>query len=140
MSKVYFVGGYYNTGKFLDSDGDVEYEFCPYSEEVAIYDIESVLKLGFVEPVSEWYEENKEDEDKEWYELSDSEKAAEVMTYVKNDEIAGLEICAGLEEANEVLKSCLDDIRTVEEEYEIIEKEQNSEGYYIEVYKKKDVE
>ena len=136
MSKVYFVGGYYNTGKFLDSEGDVEQRFYPYSD-VAIYDIESVLKLAFVEQVSEWYEDNKEDEDKEWDELSDSEKVAEVMTYVESDEIAGLEICAGLEEANKVLKSCLDDIRAVEEEYEVVEKEQNSEGFYIEVYKKK---
>lgn len=133
--RKYLVGGYYDSRIFEDAEGKT-----PFGKDISIYDLESVLKLGFVESVVEWYEDIKEDDESEWDDLSDSRKVELILEYTESDEIAGLIAFDTLEEATKYIKDTISEILELEEEYECIGKEQDQYGYFNEVYKKKEVE
>lgn len=133
--RKYLVGGYYDSRIFEDAEGKT-----PFGKDISIYDLESALKLGFVESIVEWYEDMKEDDESEWDDLSDSRKVELILEYTESDEIAGLIAFDTLEEATKYIKDTISEILELEEEYEYIGKEQDIYGYFNEVYKKKEVE
>lgn len=130
----YFVGGYYDDRIFKDAEGKT-----PFRKDVSIYDLESALKLGFIEPIEEWYKDIKDEEEPEWDELGDSKKAELVLEYSESDEIAGLVGFETLKKAVEYLKNTLSEILEFEGTYEYVEKIQDQYGYYRDVYERKEV-
>lgn len=131
--KKYLVGGYYDSRIFEGVD-----EKTPFGKDISIYDLDGALKLGFVEPVEEWYEDAKKDNEPEWYELEDQKKIEYILKYTETDEIAKLIAFDTLEEANNYIKEVLYEIIQLENQYEFAYNEQNTSGTYNEVYKKKE--
>ena len=130
--KKYLVGGYYDKRIFKGID-----EKTPFRKDISIYDLEEALKLPFVEPVIEYYNDYKNDDELEWDKLSESEKIEFIESYTEGDEIAGLVAFKTLEEAVKYLKDVLKQINELEEEYEFSYKEEDDYGRYNSVYEKK---
>lgn len=130
--KKYLVGGYYDERIFKGID-----EKTPFRKDISIYDSEEALKLPFVEPVIEYYNDYKNDDELEWDKLSESEKIEFIESYTEGDEIAGLVAFKTLEEAVKYLKDVLKQINELEEEYEFSYKEEDDYGRYNSVYEKK---
>lgn len=131
--KKYLVGGYYDSRIFEGVEGKT-----PFGKDISIYDLDSALKLGFVEPVEDWYQDKKEDEDREWYELLDWEKIEYIIKYTETDEIASLIGFETLEEATKYVKDVLNEIAELEQEFEYAYREQDYNGIYNDVYIKKE--
>lgn len=144
MNKVYFVGGYYRDCKIKNEDEIFDKIF----DSPKIFDIEGVLKMGFIGDFVDEYNENNKITDEEdenyledaWDLLEEEEKGEILAKMMEDDDLAGIILCENLEKANETLKEELERINDLNEEYEVTEKVQNEYGDYIEVYKKKDVE
>lgn len=130
--KKYLVGGYYDKRIFKGIDVKT-----PFGKDIGIYDLEEALKLPFVEPVIEYYNDYKNDDELEWDKLSESEKIEFIESYTEGDEIAGLVAFKTLEEAVKYLKDVLKQINELEEEYEFSYKEEDDYGRYNSVYEKK---
>lgn len=130
--KKYLVGGYYDKRIFKGID-----EKTPFGKDISIYDLEGALKLAFVEPVIEYYNDYKDDDEVEWDKLNESEKIEFIERYTEDDEIAGLIAFKTLEEAVEYVKDVLKQINELEEEYEFSYNEEDDYGRYNPVYEKK---
>ena len=100
----YLVGGYYSD--IAINGGSDEY-ITPYTNDVKMYTVEEAIKLGFVENVVEWYEDNDCFETgAEWEELSDADKASFIVSYTEDDEIAGLELFECKQDAIKYVNEC----------------------------------
>lgn len=128
IMKKLFVGGYYDDRYF-----DVE-EKTPFNKEINTYTLEEALKLPFVEPVKEWYEETYE---KEWDSTTEEEKIKAIENYTEGDEIAGLVYFKTEEAAENYKQNVLKEIEELENQFEYVGKEQDGSGYYHDVYELK---
>ncbi|MFQ9545289.1 MAG: hypothetical protein ACLR02_09755 [Clostridium sp.] len=137
--KKVFVAGYYDDrifeGEFFDG-------MCLYDDKVNCYTLEEVLKLPFVEGVEQWFEENDEEE-REFYRISDKEKIKAILDYTEYDEIAGVEYYETEEEAKNKLNYLLEKIHNIEEKIKtgkIVYKGQKQDEYgnFKEVYSLKE--
>ena len=132
MKEKIFVGGYYDDRIF---EGEIFEGKTLFGKNVDTYTLEEALKLHFVEPVMEWYEEQEE---KEWENLSDDEKIKKIEEYTLHDDIAGLMYFGTTAWAEQKKEEILKEIEEIEKESDYVGKEQNSEGIYQDVYKYKD--
>ena len=129
--KKLFVGGYYDDRIF---EGECFENKTPFSKDVNTYTLEEALKLVFVEPVKEWYEETEE---KEWDSITEEEKIKAIEKYVEGDEIAGLVYFETEESAEKYKQGVLQEIKEIEDQVEHVEKKQDGSGYYHDVFRLK---
>lgn len=127
MSKKLFVGGYYDDRIFNGIE-----EKTPFSKCINTYTLEEVLKLGFVENVIEWHEED--DENERWENISDNDKIDAILTYVENDEIAGLLYFETEDQAEKFKNDTIKEVEDLEKDIEYAGKQQDTYGNFREVY------
>ena len=136
MRKKLLVGGYYDDRVFK---GDYFDGKTLFNKNIDTYTVEEALKLGFVENVIEWHKENKAEEEKDWDQSSELEKAILIEQYTLFDEIAGMNYYETEEGAenfkNEVIEELIDLEDAIKSgEIKYLGKEQNRNGIYEEVY------
>lgn len=129
----YLVGGYYDSRIFLDYE-----RVTPFDENIFIYNLDEALELAFVENVYEWYDETKEDDQPSWDDLSYDEKVAKVLNYVESDDMSGLIEFDNLEQAIEYIKKAIEELTELKFTFEYVGKIQDSNGYYVESYRRKE--
>lgn len=126
-----FAGGYYDDRIFKGE------EFCgktPFNKNINTYSLNEVLQLGFIENVVNWYNENKEENDKEFEELNYNNKVKIILNYVESDEIAGLKYFFTELEAENYKQEVLKELEELENHIEYDGSKQDGEGYYRETY------
>lgn len=123
-----FVGGYYDDRIF---DGEQFEGKTPFDKNIETYTLSEVLRLGFVEPIKEWFEENYE---KEWDKATKEEKVKAVIEYTDTDEIAGLLHFDTEEKAEKFKNDVIKEVEEIEAMSIYEGKRQDSEGYFREVY------
>ena len=128
----YLVGGYYDDRIFEGTE-----EIRTFGKDIGIYTLESALKLGFVDGVIEYYEEEKKDNELEWDDLTNERKIEVILEYTRDDEKAGLVEFDTLKEATNYLKDSLLELLKLEKEYEYTGQKHGSYMSPIYVYKKK---
>jgi hypothetical protein len=134
---IRLVGGYYDDREFKGEGFEGK---TPWSlKTLNIYNVEEALKLGFCSSVDEYYENNKLEEDKEWDELTEQEKAKIIEDYTSDDEIAGLEIFEDEKKALEYYESHLEECQEIENDIKTgriiyMGTKQDREGFYVETY------
>lgn len=128
-----FVGGYYDKRIFEDEEG-FYYGCTPFSNDIDIYTLEEVIKLPFVESVIEWYEDNKEDEEECWDDLTENKKAELIIEYVDTDDIAALVYFDDDIKAQQYKQQVLKEILEKERMSIFIGNRQDQYGNYNEVY------
>ena len=129
--EVKFVGGYYDDRIFK---GEYFEGKTPFNKDIDIYTLDEALKLGFVEGIVQLYEETYK---KDFYELSDNEKTEAILEYTKDDEIAGLLAFPSVKEAKNYKNEVLNEIAELEKHIKYVGQEQDSYGYFKEVYEYK---
>lgn len=124
-----FVGGYYDDRIF---EGDYFDGKTPFSKDIKCYSMEEVLKLGFVEPVIEYFEENT---GKDWIlDATIDEKINAIMQYTDSDEIAGLVYFDNESDAEKYIECTLSEIRDCEANSEYYRQIQDDYGCFRDVY------
>lgn len=131
--KKLFVGGYYDGRIF---EGDYFEGKTPFNKGIDTYTLDEALKLSFVEPVKNWYEEQEE---KSWEETTEKEKIQAIKEYTESDGIAGLLYFETEEEAESYKQEVINEIEEIENEIEYIGKSQDEYGIFREVYRSKEL-
>lgn len=130
--KKLFVGGYYDDRIFEDERFEGK---TPFGKDIDTYTLDEALRLPFIEPIKEWYEEVC---DQDWESITEQEKIKAIEKYVEGDEIAGLVYFGTEEDAEKYKQEVLQEIKEIEDQVEYVEKEQDGSGYYHDVYKLKE--
>jgi len=128
LEKKLFVGGYYDDRIF---EGEGFEGKTPFNKNIDTYTLTEVLNLGFVENVTEWFEEKEE---KEWNEATEQEKIKAIINYTESDEIAGVLYFETEEEAQNFKNEVVKEIEEIEQRVSYDGKRQDREGYFREVY------
>lgn len=126
-----FVGGYFDDRIFK---GDWFDGKTPFNKDINTYTLDETLKLGFVEGVIEWFEENNE---REWDELSFDEKAKAIEKYEESDEIAGIVYFKTEEEAEKYKDEVIKEIEDIEKESICTGQIQDKYGQFRDIYEHK---
>lgn len=126
-----FVGGYYDERIFI---GDFFEEKTPFDKRIETYTLSEVLKLGFVEGVIGFYEENTQ---KNWEEATEEDRIKAILKYTEGDEIAGLLYFETELEAEAYKNEVINELTDIESNVNYIGKQQDAYGYFREAYKYK---
>ncbi len=126
-----FVGGYYDDniykGEYFDNK-------TPFGKTINAYTLDEALRLGFVAPAAEWYEEQTE---QEFDTLTDSQKVQVILDYTDDDDIAGLIHFETEAEATSYKQAVLTELAEIAGKVEYTGREQDANGYSHKVYQLK---
>lgn len=123
-----FVGGYYDSRIFCGEEFEGKTKF---DKTIETYTLSEVLKLGFIEPIGQWYYETYK---KDWENTTKDEKIKAILEYSKDDEIAGMLYFDTEKQAENFKNNTIEEIEEIEKNSIYKGKEQDNEGHFREVY------
>lgn len=123
-----FVGGYYDDRIFV---GEFFEGKTHFSKDIDVYTLSEVLRLPFIENVTNVYEEES---GREWEDLSEEEKIEAIMYYNSSDDISGLMYFETEEAALSCKNETLEELEYIENHLEYEGKKQDCYGFFRKVY------
>ena len=128
------VGGYYDDRIFK---GEEFLGKTRFSKDIEVYTVDEALKLDFVSGVEENYNENHS---KDWDSLDYRQKAIEIESYMRDDEIAGMKCFETRKDALDFKNETLKEIEEIEKkilnkEIQCVERK-NNVSYELYIYER----